>query len=60
VGYVKNLRDGSVEVVVDGDFGEVDRFLDAIDREFGSKIHDRSVSDFFPTGDELSGFQIRY
>jgi acylphosphatase len=59
-GYVKNLDDGSVEVVASGDLEEVDRFLDAVDRQLGGKIHDRSVSDVFPDSGELSGFSIRY
>lgn len=59
-GYVKNLGDGSVEVVAAGDGAEVDRFLAAIDRQLGGKIRDRSVSEFFPESGEPSGFSIRY
>ncbi len=59
-GYVKNLDDGSVEVVAAGDAAEVDRFLAAIDRQFGGKIHDRLVSEVFPDSGEPSGFSIRY
>ena len=59
-GYVKNLNDGSVEVVACGDAAEVDRFLAAIDRQFGGKIRDRCVSDVFPDSGEPLGFSIRY
>ena len=59
-GYVKNLDDGSVEVRVAGDEAEVDRFLTAIDRQFGGKIHDRTIVADFPDSGELLGFSIRY
>ena len=59
-GYVQNLDDGSVEVVASGEPAEVDRFVAAIDRQFGGKIHDRRVSDAFPDSCEPSGFSIRY
>ena len=59
-GYVKNLDGGSVEVVVSGDLVEVDRFLNAIDRQFGGKIQDRVGPDDFSDPGELLGFSIRY
>jgi acylphosphatase len=59
-GYVRNLPDGSVEVAMSGEPDEMDRFLDAIGREFGAKIRGRSISTFFPDSDEPSGFEVRY
>ncbi len=59
-GYVKNLDNGSVELVVSGDPVEVARFLDTIDKEFGPKIRDRSILDYFWETNEPSGFSIRY
>jgi acylphosphatase len=59
-GYVRNLPDGTVEVVALGEPQELDRFLDAIDREFGRKIRDRSVSTILSCAAEHSGFSIRY
>ena len=59
-GYVRNLADGTVEVVASGEAMELDRFLQAIDREFGGKVRDRSISAIFPEGTEPSGFSIRY
>ncbi len=59
-GYVKNLNDGTVEVVASGEPEEVDRFLSAIDREFAGKVHDRSVSEFAADSSEHFGFDVRY
>jgi len=59
-GYVKNLSDGTVEVVASGDLSEVDRFLSAIDREFVAKVRDRSVSEFVADSTEHFGFDVRY
>lgn len=39
-GYVQNLSDGGVRLVVEGDRQEIDAFLAAIDGRLGSHIHD--------------------
>lgn len=44
-GYVKNLTDGTVELVVSGAPSEVDALLEAIQSRFSSNITDRSVED---------------
>ena len=59
-GYVKNLSDGTVEVVALGDALEVDGFLAAIERKFAEKIRDCSISDFATDSSEPSGFDVRY
>ncbi len=59
-GYVRNLPDGAVEVAASGEAIELDRFLEAIGREFGAKIRRRSISTFFPDSNEPSGFEVRY
>ncbi len=59
-GFVRNLPDGSVEVVAAGEAAELERFLDAIGREFAPKIRDVEISPIFPESGEPSGFSIRY
>ncbi len=58
-GYVKNLPDGRVEAVMEGELSEVERFQAAISQEMGSNITDVSVQDGPATGVDRS-FQIRY
>jgi len=60
VGYVRNLPDGRVELVAEGDSTEIDRFLDAIRQETGGfirEIHAELEPRFDPP---LEGFTIRY
>jgi acylphosphatase len=59
-GYVRNLDDGRVELVADGDPPEVSAFLDAILRELGDKIRDVRVESESPDDPPLSDFIIRY
>jgi acylphosphatase len=43
-GYVRNLPDGRVEVVAEGDPAELDRFVDAIRSELGGFIRELDSS----------------
>ena len=42
-GYVKNLSDGRVEMVVEGDGPQVDGFVEAVQRAMAEYIHDRQI-----------------
>lgn len=44
VGYVKNLADGTVEVLVRGDTEEIERFLNAIRQRFTGYIETEDAS----------------
>ena len=58
-GYVKNLADGSVELVVRGARETVRQLLDDIEKAFEGNITDRTVEDW--TGlEQFSGFEIRH
>ena len=57
-GYVRNLPSGEVELVVQGDAAEVERFLTAIDRRMAGYIQSRTVTEA-ATG-ECDGFEIRH
>jgi acylphosphatase len=56
-GYVRNLPDGSVEVVVEGEPEETERFLDALGQAMAGYIQDRTVQDEQACG--YRGFTIR-
>jgi acylphosphatase len=59
-GYVRNLPDGRVEVVAEGDPRVIDNFLRAIQTEMTSYIVD-VAADSQPLGaPPLSGFSIRH
>jgi len=59
VGYVKNLPDGRVQMVCEGESGELDRFLAAIDAEMGRYIADTAVTKTAAI-DQFTRFDIRY
>jgi acylphosphatase len=59
-GFVRNLPDGRVELLAEGEPGEVTRFVSAIQDEMRGYIED-TVSELQRPGDQpLSGFVIRY
>jgi acylphosphatase len=59
-GYVRNLPDGRVELVAEGDPGEIDRFLHAIEQEAGGFIRDIHAELEPASGPSLEGFTIRF
>jgi acylphosphatase len=58
-GYVRNLRDGRVEVVVEGEAAEVDRFLAAVAGQLSTHIQSVQGHDG-PTTGEFGRFDVRY
>ncbi len=57
-GYVRNLPEGTVEVLAEGPAGDVEKFFTAIERRMAGYIDDKSIQDAPPPG--RKGFQIRY
>ena len=59
-GFVRNLADGRVELVVEGDEVEVQAFLAAIhDTQLDNYIRTEEVA-WRPATREFTGFEIRY
>ena len=58
-GYVKNLSDGRVFLVVEGHPKELDAFLAALQNELGSYIEDVDVT-VGPAEGGFRGFEIRF
>ncbi len=58
-GYVRNLADGRVELVVEGDAGEVHAFVRELSQVMSSYIRHADVHTLPPTG-EFTGFEIRF
>ena len=59
-GWVKNLPDGSVEMLAAAEAAELEAFMAAV-RNSQLRGHiDREVQDFPPLGDLAADFEIRY
>ena len=58
-GYVRNLSDGRVEMVVEGDEKELDALAESLKRQMENFIRRTDVSSGAATG-EFSGFSIRH
>lgn len=58
-GFVRNLSDGRVDVVVEGQPSEIDGFLQAIADHMGGFIRSKDERIEEATG-EFSGFDIRF
>ncbi len=59
-GYVRNLPDGGVELVAEGDPTEVESLLEAVRRHFGGFIRDVQVIVETPDEPPAGEFTIRY
>lgn len=58
-GYVRNLPDGRVEVVVDGEPQTISAFLDALAEAMSGYIRDTQITDCPPAG-RFTRFDVRY
>lgn len=58
-GWVKNLGDGRVEVICEGDEASLDKFLDRIKDIFDGYIKDAAIEPQVPTG-EFKEFGIEF
>lgn len=58
-GYVRNLPDGRVELIVEGDAPEIDQLLEDVNQRMQGYIKDVDVTTLPPTG-EFDHFYIRH
>jgi acylphosphatase len=59
-GYVRNLPDGDVELVVEGESLELDRFFQVIQLEMSDYIRNVDICTLSDDSEPLTGFSIRY
>jgi acylphosphatase len=57
-GHVRNLPDGRVEVVAEGEAGKVEAFLEALRRQMADYIRNTTSQDETPQG--LDDFVVRH
>ena len=58
-GFVRNLADGKVEVVCEGEEENIDAFVARIDERMGAYISDRRI-DHEDATDEFVSFEVRF
>jgi len=58
-GYVRNLRDGRVELVAEGEAEQVQAFLEAVRNAMGGYIHEVTTVDA-PAEGQFRDFSIRF
>jgi len=58
-GTVRNLPDGRVEVIAEGERAELERFLGAIRARMGGYIHDEEAT-WLPASGGYRGFRIAF
>jgi acylphosphatase len=58
-GYVKNMVDGRVQLVIEGETNELRRFLDAISAEMGRYIGD-TKQQITPATGRFDSFEVRF
>jgi acylphosphatase len=58
-GFVQNMPDGRVYMVVEGEKNEIQAFIDSIQAEMGGYIHNAQLAVRPATG-RFKGFEIRF
>jgi acylphosphatase len=57
-GYVRNLSNGSVELVAQGGDGDIDRLLARLAEHFAGSIESQTSEDY-GEGEPFAGFEVR-
>ena len=58
-GFVRNLRDGRVQLVLEGQAQEIDSFLATLQARMHGYVRSATFDEVVPTG-EFSGFEVRF
>lgn len=58
-GFVRNLRDGRVQIVLEGQSTEIDAYLASLQARMQGYVRNITASELAPTG-EFSSFEIRF
>lgn len=58
-GFVRNVPDGTVEIVAEGEETEIKDFLSSLEAEMKGHIHSSNVS-WLPFSGEFPDFSIKY
>lgn len=58
-GFVRNLRDGRVQIVLEGQAQQIDSFLASLQARMRGYVRNMTASEVASTG-EFSSFEIRY
>ncbi|MDD5060204.1 MAG: acylphosphatase [Candidatus Omnitrophica bacterium] len=58
-GWVKNLKDSRVEVIIEGNQVSLDNFLKQVSSKFSNYIEDTAIEEL-PTGSKFKDFKIKF
>ena len=58
-GFVRNLRDGRVQIVLEGQAQQIDSFLASLQARMRGYVRNMTATEVAPTG-EFSNFEIRF
>ncbi|MFA5200143.1 MAG: acylphosphatase [Candidatus Omnitrophota bacterium] len=58
-GWVKNLKDSRVEVIIEGSQASLDNFLEKVSSKFSNYIEDTAIEEL-PAGLRFQDFKIKF
>jgi acylphosphatase len=58
-GWVRNLSDGRVEVLIEGEKEKIENLIENIDKQFEGYIRNKTI-DYEPTQGKLNSFRITH